>query len=56
MSYVEMTMADPKPTFSYIVKELADRFTNLAYIHVVEPRVEGNNDRVPDAGEVCDAL
>ena len=48
----EMRMDEPKPTFSHLVKELADKYTNLAYIHVVEPRVEGNDDREPDEGEV----
>ncbi|KAJ8502676.1 hypothetical protein ONZ45_g11538 [Pleurotus djamor] len=37
--YQEMRMQDPKPTFSYFVSELARRFPDLAYIHVVEPRV-----------------
>ncbi|KAJ8495925.1 hypothetical protein ONZ45_g12649 [Pleurotus djamor] len=37
--YQEMRMKDPKPTFSYFVSELARRFPDLSYIHVVEPRV-----------------
>ena len=30
-------MADPKPTFSYLVGELAKQHSELAYIHLVEP-------------------
>ncbi|KAB5592695.1 NADH flavin oxidoreductase/NADH oxidase [Ceratobasidium theobromae] len=39
-----MRMKDPVPTFSYVVKELAKRHTDLAYLHVVEPVVSGDND------------
>lgn len=45
-------MKDPIPTFSYLVSEIAKRYPDLAYIHVVEPRVTGNYDREPQAGEV----
>ena len=31
-----MGMEDPKPTFSYLVEQLAQRHPDLAYIHVVE--------------------
>lgn len=51
-----MRMADPKPGFAYLVSEIAKRFSNLAYIHVVEPRVEGNMDREPQEGESNDFL
>ncbi|GLB40852.1 putative nadh flavin oxidoreductase nadh oxidase [Lyophyllum shimeji] len=36
-----MGMRDPKPTFSYVVRELRMRYPDLAYIHVIEPRVNG---------------
>ncbi|KAF9489858.1 FMN-linked oxidoreductase [Pleurotus eryngii] len=36
-----MGMADPIPTFSYFVKTLRKRHPELAYLHVVEPRVNG---------------
>lgn len=48
-----MRMADPKPTFSYLVADLAKRHPNFAYIHLVEPRVEGSVDRTVLEGEVC---
>jgi NADPH2 dehydrogenase len=47
-----MRMSDPIPTFRYIVKQLAERHSSLAFIHVVEPRVHGYMDREPDEGEV----
>ena len=39
-----MRMADPKPTFAYLVSEAKERFPNLAYLHAVEPRVAGDGD------------
>jgi len=36
-----MRMADPKPQFSYLVGEL--RKLSLAYLHLTEPRVDGQN-------------
>lgn len=47
-----MRMEDPKPTFSYIASQLALRFPSMAYLHVVEPRVQGSTDREADKGEV----
>jgi NADPH2 dehydrogenase len=34
-------MSDPKPTFSYIVSQLRDKYPSLGYVHLVEPRVQG---------------
>lgn len=31
-------MADPKPTYTYLVSHLRDAHPDLAYIHLVEPR------------------
>lgn len=42
---IDMAMADPKPTFSYAVSQIKERFPTLAYLHVVEPRVDGNVTR-----------
>ena len=47
-----MRMDDPLPTFTYLVKELADKHSSLAYLHVVEPRVVGMEDRQPLQDEV----
>jgi NADPH2 dehydrogenase len=40
-----MAMADPLPTFSYVLEQLKARHPDLAYIHLVEPRVSGNVTR-----------
>ena len=44
-------MADPYPTYTYLTEQLRDNFSNLAYIHFIEPAVEsvkhpetGSND------------
>ena len=36
-----MRMDDPKPTFAYLVSQLAARHSDLAYLHVIEPRIGG---------------
>ncbi|KAK7030476.1 hypothetical protein VNI00_014063 [Paramarasmius palmivorus] len=43
-TFLGMGMADPKPTFSYLAKELKDRHPKLAYLHVVEPRIAADHD------------
>ncbi len=40
-SFNSMSDSDPKALFSYVVKELNDY--KLAYLHLVEPRVDGND-------------
>lgn len=51
-----MGMADPVPQYSYLVREIANRHPNLAYIHIVEPRVTGGGvDREAASHEVCEA-
>ncbi|VDC03536.1 unnamed protein product [Peniophora sp. CBMAI 1063] len=39
-----MRMADPIPTFSALVKHLAAHQPHLAYLHFIEPRVNGTED------------
>ncbi len=43
-------MEDPIPTFSYLVKEIGQRHTDLAYLHVIEPRVNGTRSREGEPG------
>lgn len=38
-------MVDPRPTFAYLVTQLAARHPALAYLHLIEPRVAGADDR-----------
>ena len=40
-----MGMSDPIPTFTYLISEIKTRHPNLAYMHVIEPRVEADVDR-----------
>lgn len=47
-----MRMEDPRPDYSYLVSEIARRFPSLSYLHLVEPRVEGDVDREVQAGDV----
>ncbi|KII83262.1 hypothetical protein PLICRDRAFT_452831 [Plicaturopsis crispa FD-325 SS-3] len=43
--FQDMAMPDPKPTFGYLVQRLRELYPNLAYVHVVEPRVDGVETR-----------
>ncbi|EMD33584.1 hypothetical protein CERSUDRAFT_141794 [Gelatoporia subvermispora B] len=52
----EMRMADPKPQFSYVVGQLKARHSDLAYVHLVEPLVNGNTEREPNAAESNDFI
>lgn len=52
MNVTDMRMKDPKPQFSYVVQKIKENQPNLAYIHLVEPRVNGNYDRPVEEGEV----
>ncbi|KAK9467535.1 hypothetical protein V1512DRAFT_138837 [Lipomyces arxii] len=47
-------MDDPVPTFSYIVKSIQDKHPELAYIHMVEPRISGIEEREVQPGESTD--
>lgn len=49
---LDMRMEDPVPQFSHFVSELARRHTSFAYVHVLEPRVNGIFDIEVPAGEV----
>ncbi|TCD69883.1 hypothetical protein EIP91_005960 [Steccherinum ochraceum] len=51
-----MRMTDPKPQFSHIIENIAKSHSDLAYIHVVEPRVQGNSDRTVQPGESNDFI
>ncbi|KAK0210051.1 hypothetical protein DFS33DRAFT_1465626 [Desarmillaria ectypa] len=42
---LDMAMADPKPTFSYLAGEIKRKYPNFAYLHAVEPRVVGSTFR-----------
>src|SRR6266702_4510806 len=40
-----MGMKDPLPTFTTFIERIRDAHPNFAYIHVVEPRVDGITER-----------
>lgn len=46
-------MKDPIPTFTYLVRKIKESHPDLAWIHVVEPRVTGHDEREILPGEVC---
>ncbi|KAJ7739255.1 hypothetical protein DFH07DRAFT_870440 [Mycena maculata] len=41
--FQEMTWTDPIPTFSYVIAQLAARHPRLAYLHLIEPRINGDS-------------
>ncbi|PSR99147.1 hypothetical protein BD289DRAFT_479720 [Coniella lustricola] len=49
-----MRMADPIPTFTYLIKKLSEM--DLAFLHLVEPRVSGVVDRDPQGETLHFAL
>ncbi|SJL17669.1 related to NADPH2 dehydrogenase chain OYE2 [Armillaria ostoyae] len=57
-TWQEMRMEDPIPTFSYLVAKIGQHHADLAYLHVIEPRVNGTETRedVPGAGESNDFI
>ncbi|KAJ7857041.1 hypothetical protein B0H13DRAFT_2077808 [Mycena leptocephala] len=40
-TYLDMHFDNPKPTYTHLVAQLRDRYPDFAYLHVVEPRVDG---------------
>ncbi|KAF7304144.1 Oxidored-FMN domain-containing protein [Mycena indigotica] len=43
-TFNDMYFEDPIPTYTYLVTQLRDRFPDLAYLAVVEPRFDGAQD------------
>ncbi|KZP04673.1 FMN-linked oxidoreductase [Athelia psychrophila] len=41
----DMGMANPVPQFTHLVSTIRDLYPDFAYLHVVEPRVDGYTDR-----------
>ncbi|KZV68716.1 NADH:flavin oxidoreductase/NADH oxidase [Peniophora sp. CONT] len=52
--FQRMRMPDPIPTFSALIKHLASAHPQLAYLHVVEPRVAADHDSEGDDKESND--
>ncbi|KAH9074798.1 hypothetical protein EDB83DRAFT_2515656 [Lactarius deliciosus] len=47
--FQDMGMKDPLPTFTALIERIRDAHPGFAYIHVIEPRVDGTTD-----GDVTD--
>ncbi|KAJ7447166.1 NADH:flavin oxidoreductase/NADH oxidase [Mycena latifolia] len=47
-TYLDMQFDHPKPTYAHLVTQLRDRYPELAYLHIVEPRADGNGDMTTD--------
>ncbi|GLB45697.1 putative nadh flavin oxidoreductase nadh oxidase [Lyophyllum shimeji] len=43
--FQDMGMKDPVPQYTHLVTAVRDAHPSLAYLHVVEPRISGDNDR-----------
>ncbi|KAJ6612867.1 hypothetical protein B0H10DRAFT_1806688 [Mycena sp. CBHHK59/15] len=57
--FQDLGMADPLSTFSYVLTQLVTRHPGLAYVHLVEPRIDGSSTRLEGtvgAHETNDAL
>ncbi|KAI0319171.1 FMN-linked oxidoreductase [Amylostereum chailletii] len=55
-SFQGMRMPDPIPTFSAYVTRIRDTWPQLAYLHVVEPRISGGFDAEGTEGESNDFI
>jgi NADPH2 dehydrogenase len=44
MATSDMGMTDPKLTFTHLVSQIKAAHPDLAYLHLIEPRVAGDND------------
>ncbi|KAJ6564446.1 FMN-linked oxidoreductase [Mycena capillaripes] len=45
-TYQNMGMQEPKPTFTYLVRQIVERHPEFAYIHAIEPRIDATTLRV----------
>ncbi|KAJ7192914.1 hypothetical protein GGX14DRAFT_593749 [Mycena pura] len=43
-TFQDMRMLDPTPTFAHLVSQIKKTHPDLAYLHVIEPRINGNTD------------
>ena len=52
----DLRMPDPRPTFTYLATALRDKHPDMAYLHVIEPRLAGNTDAGTKQNENSDFL
>ncbi|KAI0673190.1 NADH:flavin oxidoreductase/NADH oxidase [Trametes maxima] len=55
-TFQDMRMADPIPTFTYFVSNIAETYPDIAYVHVVEPGLAGGWDIDAQNGESNDFI
>ena len=53
---MKQPLNDIHETFGYLVKQIRERHSDLAYIHAVESRIAGNADVPEDKAETLDFL
>jgi NADPH2 dehydrogenase len=51
-----MGMRDPLPTFTTFVERVCAAYANFAYVHGIEPRVNGNEEVDSDQSKSNEAL
>ncbi|KZP02796.1 FMN-linked oxidoreductase [Athelia psychrophila] len=44
-TFQDMGMANPVPQFTHLISTVRDPYPDFAYLHVLEPRVDGGTDR-----------
>lgn len=54
--FQDMGMKDPVPQYTHLITTLSEAHPSLAYIHVVEPRINGDVDREHAAHESNDFI
>ncbi|KAA1472906.1 putative NADPH2 dehydrogenase chain OYE2 [Dentipellis sp. KUC8613] len=50
-TFYDLEMADPKPTYIHFVKQLREKYPDLAYVHSVEPRSNPLSDTFLEAND-----
>ncbi|KAF9479076.1 FMN-linked oxidoreductase [Pholiota conissans] len=56
--FLDMGMKDPIPQFTYLIQALKDQYPDLAFLHLVEPRIAGSGDadkshaQVPESNDI----
>ena len=54
--FIDMGMSDPRLTFAYLASALRDKHPKLAYLHVIESRLDGSSGITSDRNENNDFL
>ncbi|KAH7027848.1 uncharacterized protein B0I36DRAFT_375518 [Microdochium trichocladiopsis] len=52
-TFQDMRMADPIPQFTHLLNQIKGRWSDLAYLHLVESRISGSEDVVGQDVHAC---